>query len=345
MRFLIMGGTNFIGPPTVDRLVEMGNDVTVFHRGEHEVESIGDVRHVHGDRRELMTFRPEFERVAPDVVIDMAAMTEADASATIGALRGITRRAVCVSSIDVYRAFGRMHGSEPGPIEPMPLTEESPLREKRYPYRGERAAGALDDYDKVLVEQAFMSADGMAGSVARLPAVHGERDYQRRLFMEVVRMDAKRRSIIVPEAAMRWRWPRGYVGNVADAIALVATDERAAGRVYHVAEPETLTQEEWTRAVGDVVGWRGEIAAMANELLPAHLRVPQNCAQDMVVDSTRIRHELGYGERVSLRDGIARAVDWERAHPPSTISAKLVDFAAEDAAIARWRATTGASPA
>ena len=34
MRILVIGGTRFIGPPAVRRLVEMGHEVTVFHRGQ-----------------------------------------------------------------------------------------------------------------------------------------------------------------------------------------------------------------------------------------------------------------------------------------------------------------------
>ncbi|TAK62032.1 MAG: NAD-dependent dehydratase, partial [Dehalococcoidia bacterium] len=38
MRVFIVGGTNFLGPAVVDRLVEGGHDVTVFHRGITESE-------------------------------------------------------------------------------------------------------------------------------------------------------------------------------------------------------------------------------------------------------------------------------------------------------------------
>ena len=338
MRVLIIGGTNFIGPAVVASLVAGGHDITLFHRGETEPSEPLDVRHIHGDRERIGEYVAEFRRFAPDVVIDMAAMFERHAVATAAALRGIAARAVCISSIDVYRAYGRLHGSEPGALESMPLNEDSPLREKFYPYRGERSGGRMDDYDKILVERVFMADREIAGTVLRLPAVHGERDYQHRLFMEVARMDARRPSIIVPKSALAWRWPRGYVGNVADAIALVATHEHASGRTYHVAEHATMTQVEWVRAVGRVAGWSGEIVAMPDDMLPKHLRIPNNFAQDLVVDSSRIRRELGYVERVSLDDGIAAAIAWERAHPPENVE-RMLDYAAEDAALAKLART------
>ncbi|MBI5283487.1 MAG: NAD-dependent dehydratase [Chloroflexi bacterium] len=336
MRVLVIGGTRFLGPAVVERLAAGGHGVTVFHRGESEHDTPAGVAHLHGDRGELDGFRPDIERLAPDVVLDMAPMSGDDAAAVMRACRGLAPRVAMISSVDVYRAYGRLHGSEPGPLEPLPLTEDAPLREKLYPYRGERG-GRLDTYDKIPAERAVMSDADIAGTVLRLPAVHGERDYQHRLFMEVARMDAGRTAILVQQDMLQWRWCRSYAGNVADAIALAATDERAAGRVYNVAEPETLTQEAWLRAVARIAGWEGEIVAAPPDLLPPHLRSPNNYAQDIVADSTRIRRELGYAERVPRDEGIARAIAWERANPPARIDPKWLDFAAEDAALATLR--------
>jgi len=51
----------------------------------------------------------------------------------VNAIRGVAERLVTVSSMDVYRAYGRIHGTEPGPLEPLPLGEEARLREHLYP--------------------------------------------------------------------------------------------------------------------------------------------------------------------------------------------------------------------
>ncbi len=77
--------------------------------------------------------------------------------------------------------------------------EDAPLRDRRYPYRGEvpRATDDperwLDDYDKILVEQAVMGELSLPGTVLRLPMVYGPGDLQHRLFPYVKRM-ADRRS-------------------------------------------------------------------------------------------------------------------------------------------------------
>src|SRR5262245_35935668 len=121
MKILVLGGTRFIGAHAVRRLVARGFDVTVFHRGTSETELPAGVRHLHGDRARRGDHDAEFRRLAPDVVVALFAMTERDARLVVDVFAGVARRLVVVSSADVYRAYGRLVGTEPGPPDPMPL--------------------------------------------------------------------------------------------------------------------------------------------------------------------------------------------------------------------------------
>jgi len=134
-RVLVIGGTVFIGPAVVRQLAQSGHDVAVFHRGQNEIDLPDSVRHIHGDRARVADSRAEIAAFAPEVVVDMRAMTEADAKTVVDTVRGIAKRYVVISSMDVYRAYGRLHGSEPGPALVPPFDEDSPLREKLYVYR------------------------------------------------------------------------------------------------------------------------------------------------------------------------------------------------------------------
>ncbi len=332
MRLLLIGGTRFIGPPLVRQLVELGHDVTVLHRGETEAALPTSVRHLHGARHRLDELASDIARLAPEVVVDIAPLTEADAGAAVEAFRGVARRLVALSSMDVYRARGRFHGSEPGSPEAVPLTEDALLRERLYPYRGE--GRGLDDYDKILVERVAMAQPDLPGTILRLPMVYGPGDYQHRLFLELKRMDDGRPAILLAEDVARWRWTRGYVEDVARAVALAATDERAVGRTYNVGEPEALTYAAWVEALGRAAGWQGRVVALPRERLPAHLAPPGgDYAQDLVADTTRIREELSYAERLPRDDALRRAIEWERANRP-TGKPEWFDYAAEDATLA-----------
>jgi nucleoside-diphosphate-sugar epimerase len=327
---LLLGGTRFIGLATAKRLSELGCKVTVFHRGQTSNPLPSGVREVLGERAHLGDFRGEFAEIKPDVVIDMIALTERDGQSLVEVFRGIAGRVVVISSSDVYRSYGRLIGTEPGPTEPMPLTEDSPLREKLFPYRGK--IERLHDYDKILVEHAVMGDVALPATVLRLPMVYGPRDYQRRLFPYLKRMDDGREFILLDNRMSAWRACRAYVGNVADAIALAALDPRAAGRIYNVAEAETLTEREWIEVVGLTAGWSGRVLPAPYDRLPAHLQDDSDPAHELVVDSSRIRAELGYSERVSRIDALRATVEWDRANPPSEIDPAQFDYAAEDGA-------------
>ncbi len=196
-------------------------------------------------------------------------------------------------------------------------------------------------YDKIPVERAVMSAKDIAGTVVRLPAVYGEGDYQRRMFMVAMRFEARRPFVLWQEAALNWRWPRAYVENVAEAIALAVSDARAAGRVYNAPTDAPLTQGEWTAEYGRVAGWEGEVLGLPDELLPPHLKGPENYEQDLVVDGSRMRAELGYGDVVPWEEAVRRALAWEVAHPPKRMNPRVLDYALEDAAVAEWRTRGG----
>lgn len=344
MRVFVLGGTRFMGAETARRLVAAGHDVAVMHRGSTPGDLPAAIEHITGDRAGLRDFRDTIAAWAPDVVLDMIAFTEADAQALVDAVAGIVARVVVASSQDVYRAFARVNRVEPGPPDTLPLTEDTgPLRDTRYPFRGSAPRARddperwRDDYDKILVEGVVMHASEPRGTILRLPAVYGPHDHQHRTWEVLQRMDAGRPAIVLGERFARWRWTHGYVENVADAIALAITDERAAGRVYNVGERDALTQQQWVQHIADAAGWQGEIITIRDDELPDALQSDIDASQDIIVDSTRIRDELGYQERIPRALAMARTVAWERAHPPADAETPAAVYHAEDAILERVR--------
>lgn len=347
MRVLLIGGTRFIGKALAERLVVTGNEVTVFHRGEHEEGLPAAVRHIHAleARFPITTFPDEAREVEPDVVVHMTAFGEADAEAFVTAFAGHVGRAVVISSMDVYGAFGRVLGIESGAPDPLPITEESPVRERLYPYRGPEPRSPddpqpwRDDYDKILVERVVLSAPGLPATVLRLPAVYGPGDYQHRLWEFLPSMLAGREAIVLPEDYAEWRWTRGYIENVVDAIARVVEHQNAGdvvGQVFNVGEEEALSTREWAEAIGVAFGWPGEVVSAPRAILPPSLSDDGiNTAQQLVVSSRRLRETLGFADAVSRAEGMTRSVAWERANPPEQVPER--DYAAEDAALRQVR--------
>ncbi len=277
MNILVIGGTRFIGTHVVRQLVRAGHAVTVYHRGEHDAQLPDTVRHVRRPEAAMpvRSFPAELLTPVPDVVVHMIAMGEADTRAAVEFFSGRTARVVWISSGDVYLAYGRFKGLEPGPVLPGLLNEDSPLRTLLHPYRD--PAKPPDDianfYEKILMERIAMSCAELPATVLRLPKVYGPGD------------NADLATAYGFRNHPQWRWTHGYVENVAHAIVLAATLPAAAGRVYNVGEAYTPTIAE-------------RLAKLPPSSVPINTDPKLNFAQDIVYDTTRIRQELGYRELV-----------------------------------------------
>jgi nucleoside-diphosphate-sugar epimerase len=332
MKILVIGGTGFIGPHLVRQLSRMGHSVSIFHRGSTQAHLPAES--ILGERQDLAGLRPK-----TDVVIDLILSSGAQAESLMKVFHGLAARVVVASSIDVYRACGLLHGSEEGQLEPVPLTEDSPLRTKLQTYPPaqlkmlQKLFGWIDDeYDKIPVEHVILSDPGLPGTVLRLPMIYGPGDHLSRFHPVLKRIDDGRHVILFEEGWALWRSPRGYVENVAAAIALAAVSERAAGRVYNVAETPAFSEIDWAGKIAEATAWQGEFVTLPKECTPSHLLPPGNSAQHWEADSTRIRQELGYKEVVPFDEAIRRTIDWARAHPPGEFNPHKFDYVAEDAA-------------
>jgi nucleoside-diphosphate-sugar epimerase len=337
MRILLIGGNGFIGRSLAAVLQRNGHQVAVFHRGTTALPP--GFQEIRGNRNQLTDSSHELKRFAPDVVIDLVISSGRQAEELMNMFRGATGRVVMLSSIDVYRAIGITHGTETGPLQELPLTEESELRRTLHPYSPESMrmlrqifSWATGDYDKIPAERVVMNDSELPGTVLRLPMVYGPGDPLRRFYPVVKRISDGRRHILFSEPQAAWRSPRGYVENVAAAIALAASDNRAAERIYNICEQPAFSELEWAKKIAAEMRWQGEFVVLPGERMPGHLLQPGNHAQHWTASSARIRSELGYAEPVTLQEAIQQTIAWEKENPP-TLPLTQFDYAAEDAAL------------
>jgi nucleoside-diphosphate-sugar epimerase len=321
MRILILGGTQFIGPHVVRELAQSGHDVTIFHRGQHEANLPPAVRRIHGDFALFDEHISVLRELEPEIVVDMFPRRAEDGRRVL-AFAGVARRSVVLSSCDVYLAFARLLRTEPGDPVPVPITEDSPLREKL-------SVGG-ENYDKIGVEKLARSDPNLPCTILRLPAVHGPGDYQHRLYQYAKRMADNRPANFIDDNIRDWKWNRGYVENIAHAIALATIDERSTGRIYNVAEERHYTEFEWANRLAEVMNYRGKILTAPTDALPKSLQGDIDARQQMIADSSRIRRELGYAEIVPEDVALKRTIEWELSNPPSDSHIEA-DYAMEDA--------------
>ncbi len=355
MKVLVIGGTKFIGTHVVRQLIEMGHEVTVFNRGKTTAKLPEEVKWIKGDRHQLSDYRSQFQKLAPEIVLDMIPYTAEDARAVVDTFKDIAQRVVAISSQDVYRARDIIWQRETGIIDRTPLTENSPLRSQLYPYRGLSDDPLARDYDKIPVEQVLMSdpaspsgarecamsTSDLPATIIRLPMVYGAGDYQHRLYPYLKRMDDNRPAIVLEEKLARWQGCYGYVENVAYAIALAVNDERAKGRIYNVAEPPGSTEADLIKAIARIVGWQGKIVIVPKNQMPDTWNFKANLDQHWVTDSYRLRTQLGYEELVNRDEALRKTISWERKHPPEGFSEadnpRLLDYNTEDAILLTFK--------
>lgn len=333
MRVLLIGGSGFIGRRVVARLQQRGHDVIIFHRGETgRLSDNLDVPHIFGNRLEIDQYVHAIDKARPDVAIDFLPWCDTDTERVVNALLGRVQRVVHLSSGDVYQAWGNFLKNTYG--EPVPLAEDAPLRSELYPYAGTRPG--MEHYDKILAERVVLNAyykDGYPGSIVRLPMIYGPGDAQHRLWEYIKRMLDKRPAILLGACQAVWLSHRGYVDDVAFAIVLVAERETSPGQIYNVGSPSTLTLASWVRAIGEVMGWNGEIVTVPDGQLPAHLQTGYTYQQHFLMDTSKIRRELGYSELTDPKEALAQTIEWEQQHPPAAYDSSRFNYAAEDAAL------------
>jgi len=343
MKVLLVGGTGFTGRPAAEYLRQLGHEVTVFHRGKTTAPA--GAQEIIGEQHQLAEFRLEFERRKFDVVVDFITGSQRQAERLIEVFRGIVGRIVVLSSMDVYRAMGLLRGTETGALQPLPLTEESELR-SRSQYSPEELSTLRqflpyfdDQYEKIDVEKVALGDPELPGTVLRLPMVYGPGDYIHRFHYILKRMDDQRPFILYSDDIAGWRTPRGFADNVGYSIALAATSEKAAGRIYNISEQESFTELEWAKKIAEAVGWKGEFIVLPREKAPKHLLYPRRVEQHLVASSARIREELGYNEPISIEEAIRRTIPWERANQPQAPLFMPFRYKDEDRALEQLKAS------
>lgn len=308
MRVLVLGGTRFLGRALVAELLGAGHTVAIVHRGNHEVDFGPDVDHIHCDRRELTARRGELAAFAPDVAIDLAAMTAADAEALDAAIDPAVRL-IAASSADVYRAFGSIYSGTV--TDAVPLPEDAPLRTEPPPDRVAMEGWTYDSsaYEKLDVERIYRAR---GATICRLPIVYGEHDYCRREECVLARVRAGGRRIPVGPGTLLIS--RGYAPELARALRLAAEQDERGG-VFNLAERECASVRLWIEAILAAAEHEAELVRVPEEEIPDDLGFSADIPQHLLVDPGRAERLLDW-THAPWRECVGRSVRWHLANPP-----------------------------
>jgi len=123
LKILVLGGTGFIGPPSVGYAVERGHDVTIFTRGNSRSDVPG-VKHLLGDRNDDLS---ALQGSSWDVVLDNNARDYRWVRLSTEMLKDRVQRYIFISTISAYAGEATGYDFLDTPYTGAPITVDSPL--------------------------------------------------------------------------------------------------------------------------------------------------------------------------------------------------------------------------
>lgn len=312
MDVLLIGGTRFVGYLLAWRLLAAGHRVTLLNRGTLP-DPFGDrVARIQVDRR-----TPEFAAAVRgrrfDAVVDFAAYDGAEVRAAAQAFAGSVGHYVLVSTGQVYLV--RQGCPSPareedydGPVMPRPAHHHD---------EGEWAYGV----GKRACEDALTNAAVAAALPAtrvRIPVVHGERDYHRRIECYLWRL-LDGAGVIVPDGGDR-PLRHVYGSDVAAGIAAMLGERATFGRAFNLAQRETPTLAQLLARLAALLGAPARLVPAASDALraegldPAAVS-PLSSRWMSFLDPGRAERELGFAH-TPLDEYLGRIVASFVAYPP-----------------------------
>jgi len=116
LKILFIGGTDFLGPPTVRRAVERGHVVTLFNRGRTNPHLFPDLEKIQGDRNVEADVRKLAGREW-DAVIDTCGYFPRQVRESARVLADNVSQYLFVSTISVYKPLSVKGADESAPLE------------------------------------------------------------------------------------------------------------------------------------------------------------------------------------------------------------------------------------
>jgi nucleoside-diphosphate-sugar epimerase len=337
-RALVVGGTGPTGPPLVDGLLQRGYEVSLFHTGRHEIPDGPDIPHLHGNPYDAESIAETLGEARYDVVV-----------ATYGRVRllaehlaGRTDHFVAVGGTPVYDGFLNPDDHLPTGVR-MPVREDTnPLvsPDDRRAAAGYRAAPVRRTEDAVF---ALGERGAFAATYLRYPTIYGPRNPHPWEWTVIKRVLDGRPWMILADDG-RGIHSRAGARNAAQAL-LLAVDrpEAAAGKAYNVADDDLVSIRQWAELVAQAAGGTLPIRSLPGELASpgrAVIAFSYQATASCVLDTTRIREDLGYRDVQSVDDGLRETVAWMLEHRDRIASDPNVldpfDYDAEDRLIAAY---------
>jgi 2-alkyl-3-oxoalkanoate reductase len=319
--YFITGGTGFVGSHVVEALRKAGHITKCLARPGSDtafLQSLG-AEVVPGDLTDAESLKKALAGV--DVVIHSAAKVgdwghvDEYRKVNVEGLRFLLEAArsvklqafVLVSSLGVYEARHH-HGTDEG--EPLP-------------------AANIDGYTQSKAEAETLALEyhrthGVPVTVVRPGFIYGPRD--RSVLPRIIERLQKKSVIYI--ARGQYALNSTFVGNLVDAILLVAKNPKAIGEVFNITDGEFVSKRRFFETVADglnlprpkrniplflasfLAKWRENVFRKKNKPFPPRLTQVTVKFAGLNLDFSigKARTVLGYSPRTTFADGMAQTL-------------------------------------
>lgn len=314
-RVLITGISGFIGSHLAVRLVKEGYEVYGITRrvANRSLEMLADILRdvvlVSGDISDYVSMRNATKAVNPDVIFHLAALSpvrdsferpfeyqQANYIGTMNVAHSLlelqdpkTRKLIAASTAEVY-----------GTQANEPLREELPLHPSS-PYAVSKAAGDL------YLRMMFQSFD-LNGTVLRPANSYGRKFDTSFLIEYLVTQMLKGEKIYIgaPNSIRDYM----YVDDHVNAYVLAMKNAKAKGQIYNVGTMVGISNRALALMIAERIGF-DEKNIVFGSYPPGYPYRPLISDQtSIVLDSNKIKNDLGWTPKTSLSEGIDLVVDY-----------------------------------
>ncbi|MEJ5165884.1 MAG: NAD-dependent epimerase/dehydratase family protein [Thermoanaerobaculia bacterium] len=243
MNILIIGGTQFLGYYILEKLLESGHQITVFHRGIHRVPFEG-VKEIKKDWHNSSETEKALKGKKFDVVINNICFSEEDAYLSYKIFKNSTDHFIVISSAAVYLL---------NPDLNIPYLEEDALLEiPRYYKDSEKHLYAYGKREADIYFLTKFTRANFPCTILRPPVLVGKRDYTGRLATYFCQIEEDH-PIILPDGGQNL-WGFLYAEDLANFILKILKNRRAFGKVYNLAQREAVSLRQLILKIGKILG-------------------------------------------------------------------------------------------
>jgi UDP-glucose 4-epimerase len=320
-RVLVTGGGGFVGTHLVKRLIEEGNEVTVFdlQRGNSNILSgcAEKVRFIRGD----VTNRTALEKVFAeefDVIYHLSAVVGIKkyledplkvVDVNVIGTRNLLELTLRMNSKFVFTSTSEIYGKNPN----------TPWKEDY-----DRVLGntALDRWvystSKALCEHMLFSlhrTHGLPMMIFRFFNVYGPAQSPVNVVPYNVCMMLKGRNPRIYDDADTENHTRcfTYIDDIIDGVVRGARDEKALGQAFNIGSERETTVRELLELMLKVAG-KKEILELEVVDVRKHLGEKYEDIPRRVPDVSKARELLGFKTKCSLEEGLKKTIEWYKAN-------------------------------